>query len=443
MLEKYNFCLHRKKRHQQPATKYERYYMQNSPTEIRKTLVREAEDYTRKVKKIPDMFNCITYITKEGKVAVLPLNTPRRRLEYFRANEHFTKFAMDEVKEKYGFIPRPINVLKKYVDYGYMTSQDVEHLYHYQDVDWKIGWALETFKDAYRVNFQDKDILADHFNGYSCMSEEPQCGAFYYYFGAFILVFYKKGTKEIVGRAILWKHNKQLYVYKGYVKTPYQIKAAEVVRTLEEKGKLKRGLPLDFSTQLQRMGNKTPEEIYDEICETIRVPYIDEDLCLSSDKTELSFGGYYKCKGTGCYTLNTHGIYTCDECGDEVDEEDIVEVHGNYYCTNCAKYCHGCDEWYDPDEDGEYVDGEWYCEDCLSDRFSYCDCCHSYTNDNVVDFIDEWGDTNCACEECVDSYCTECDECKKLFYNNCIIKENGGNYCKECYNKIKGGNDEN
>lgn len=436
MIDKFNINL-RKPKNRYPLSKKTLFYHKaDSPSEIREVLEEEAPNYVRKVRKIPDDKLCVVYKTKQNKIAVLPLDTPKKRLMYNKALKERINSdndeLMKELKDKYGFIPKPINVLRKYVDYGYMKSQDVEHLYHYLPVDFEIVDRKDLFEDAYRIRFDEKDVVAPGFNGYSCMSEEPEVGAFYYYFGAYMLLFYKKGTKEIVGRMVLWKWDNQLYAYKGYVQTQYQFSAREAVDKLYEDGTLKSGLPSDFVAELQRIDGKSPIEIYDIVKDQIRVPYIDEDLYLSHDKTELSYRGEYATKSTATKTLEDHGVFICEECGREICEDEVVEIGDSIYCDHCAMRCDDCEEWFAPDEDGGWVGDRWVCEDCLSE-YSYCEECNKYfVSSNMVSFTDRHGDTCEVCEDCAEYVVQECDDCGEKFEKEALIEIDGKYYCEDC-----------
>ena len=93
--------------------KYSEYYIHFDQRSIHRTLQREAENYVRKLHKVPDIFNIETYYTRTGKVAVLELNTPKKRCLYRKASRaqfNGDSSLMDELKNKYGFIPKPSNV---------------------------------------------------------------------------------------------------------------------------------------------------------------------------------------------------------------------------------------------------------------------------------------------------------------------------------------------
>ena len=431
MIEKFNMGL--VKQHQ--LGKFRHYAPAETPATIRMVLLDEAAEYVRHTKKIPDDKQCITYITKEGKVAVLTMETPKKRLLLRKAEQELFRNGdntpLDELRQRYGFIPRPINVLKKYVDYGYMKSQDVEHLYHNEPVAFKISDKKEDFERAYSLQLNEKDVLIDGFNGYSCMSEEPKVGTFYYYFGAYMLIFYKCGTTEMVGRMVLWPWKNELHVHKGYVKSKYQFAAAAVRDKLIADGKITdKRLPADFHISLQRMGNKSPENIYNNICDQCCVPYIDDDLMLNDDKTELSYDGSYECRETDMVTLENYGTNCCYECGDEIyDSNDEVWIDGHVYCPNCAKYCSCCEEWCTPDCDGEEVGCNWVCQDCLDEHYFSCDNCEGYChNDDKIEVLDEDGYWQDFCEGCFDDNNGKTCECGNKF----IPKYESQTLCPHC-----------
>ena len=441
--KKFNFGLAKPKNKASYLDKFYSYFETKSQKYILRMLEHEVEAYVRKIHKIPDMFPVYTYRTTSGKVAVLELNTPKKRLLYKNASRASdwpvgNWEPMKEFRRKYGFIPKPINVLNRLVRDGYLTSQDVEHLYHSEPVDYKISEDLEDFRKAYAINLDDKDVLVPRFNGYSCMSEEPDVGAFYYYFGAKILVFYAKDTSDIVGRMIIWPFEGKNYICKGYVDSAHQIKAAEVVERLENDGILFKGLPGAFKTDITaRLPDKTPSQALDMLEYKIRVPYIDEDLELSDDKTELSFCGSFTCKKTGCQVLHDYGECYCTECGESIDEEDAIEIDGDYYCDSCAKYCHCCDEWFAPDADGAFdCNGEWVCENCLSEEYGYCDACEKYfPEEDIYRAYDKYGDEITICEECKDKYYARCTKCDELWDKD-VLKEVGEEtLCPDCIDK--------
>ena len=84
-----------------------------------------------------------------------------------------------------------------------------------------------------------------------------------------------------------------------------------------------------------------------------------------------------------CYEIYRHGggsFYVCEDCKD------------NYY------YCEDCGYYYEDDDCGRYVDGVWYCNDCLDERFGYCSNCGEYFDPNNM----YWD------EETEEYYCEDC-----------------------------------
>ena len=152
----------------------------------------------------------------------------------------------------------------------------------------------------------------------------------------------------------------------------------------------------------------------------------------------------------------------CENCGDRVPYDEIMELDGEYYCTDCVEdctmYCEYCDEhhledkfitvktgesiceyelennycWCD--ECGEYVhEDDWVgetemCNDCTEEKYKYCEGCGKYVD--ISDFIDETGFCyDCTAEE--HTYCNECDGwVENSFYdfdkdmcNDCVESE--------------------
>lgn len=55
------------------------------------------------------------------------------------------------------------------------------------------------------------------------------------------------------------------------------------------------------------------------------------------------------CLGSACPYQNVLHI-ECDECGDELDEDTVIEIDGDDYCKSCAKKLFP-DEFEDEEDD--------------------------------------------------------------------------------------------
>ena len=395
-------------------------------TKIKLVLWNEVEKYYRQKKKIADCFQCKVYMTKNSKIAVVSYDTPRKRLY---AKQH----TFEDFAEKYGFIPKPVNVLKRFIDFGYVKSETVEHLYHTREIDYEITDDLQTMRDAYAVDFAERDSVCDNFNGFSCMSNTPEVGDFYYYFGASLLVFRDKYTREIVGRGVLWNHEEKKHLYKVYCKVNAQTPANEIKNELVSRGIITTDrLPQDFESVLQRVADKTPAEILEEIQDTTQVPYVDEYLQLSGDKTKISKMHGFDLKSTNKELLCEFGSLCCDHCGNYLHEDDAIYVDGYCYCNECACWCSRCEEWHHPNANGEYINGDWVCESCIEDDYTWCEECEEYHENDETQYIESAG--YYVCERCLRNNYTWCEECEEYHENDRVnyVESVGGYVCDSC-----------
>lgn len=137
------------------------------------------------------------------------------------------------------------------------------------------------------------------------------------------------------------------------------------------------------------------------------------------------------CETLYCESCNNDEV-TCYECGCVIDEEDARLINGEYYCDDCYFYCeyHNC---YEPINDrGAYVENYGdVCDYALnySDRFFYCESCENWyqienTNINYVDG-EAW------CDDCISEYAYYCKGCEEYHSNDKAHYHtiNGDAYC--------------
>ncbi len=104
-------------------------------------------------------------------------------------------------------------------------------------------------------------------------------------------------------------------------------------------------------------------------------------------------------------------LYTCDECGENYDEDDI------YICEHCGRrVCPNCER---------YVERYNYsvCSDCLDDLYVECTECGDYVlcDDATQDSNGDW-----YCEECAEECLAECAKCGELYNreNMKVVQDN-------------------
>lgn len=120
----------------------------------------------------------------------------------------------------------------------------------------------------------------------------------------------------------------------------------------------------------------------------------------------------------------------CDHCGETINRDDAVNCDDSWYCEDCAERkgyhkCEDCGEWHD---DSIYIDGEgYYCEECFSNNFTYCDICETDHRNNEVNNIEVDGDWKNVCDDCKDNL-FRCDECGNYFTEN----TDDNDLCPDC-----------
>ena len=94
-------------------------------------------------------------------------------------------------------------------------------------------------------------------------------------------------------------------------------------------------------------------------------------------------------------------------------------------CDHCGQLVHDCDL--------EYVDGEYWCNDCLEDNTFICDNCYSrHSNDEMIQ------DNNyCLCQSCFDDYYYRCSDCGRIIHrDDTYWYRDEVPYCEYCYEEL-------
>lgn len=97
-------------------------------------------------------------------------------------------------------------------------------------------------------------------------------------------------------------------------------------------------------------------------------------------------------------------VYTLDY-DTYIDDEEDYRVE----CYQCGRRVH--------EEDSYNYEGDYYCEHCFNDQFSYCHICHEYRP--AEDFVDTRDGMRCS--TCGEDY-TECHVCGAMCQNDTIIQ---------------------
>jgi hypothetical protein len=120
----------------------------------------------------------------------------------------------------------------------------------------------------------------------------------------------------------------------------------------------------------------------------------------------------------------------CNCCGCNCDEEDGHYIDDEFYCSSCANdnycSCARCGEWVANDY-ATCVNDEWYCESCRDRLFTKCDDCGEYVDSTTTIGDDE------VCQSCLENgdYST-CEKCGEWCHVNDLTDIDGNTYCDDC-----------
>jgi hypothetical protein len=126
-----------------------------------------------------------------------------------------------------------------------------------------------------------------------------------------------------------------------------------------------------------------------------------------------------------------HGIgYSCANCGETYDEDDLHYIDGEYFCDECCHYCDMCNNWHREEE--TYVEGVgWVCQTCLDDSCRYCEECEHWYRDDDTRYVEANDIT--VCDNCYDRYYNVCNDCHEIFRDEDLITlEDGTVLCPDC-----------
>lgn len=106
----------------------------------------------------------------------------------------------------------------------------------------------------------------------------------------------------------------------------------------------------------------------------------------------------------------------CDHCGEYYFDEDMTEIDGEYWCSECvenhAATCSRCGELLPADDMLEKEDGEYVCRDCVEDDEYICDCCHTLHKGQPAETIGALK----YCDTCYNTKRSICKHCGEAYY---------------------------
>lgn len=127
------------------------------------------------------------------------------------------------------------------------------------------------------------------------------------------------------------------------------------------------------------------------------------------------------------------GLYHCANCGFEVYEHDAILIDGEYYCEDCVSVCSNCGQMH---HDVVYVGSiqGYVCRDCLMERFAYCEYCHHYHPKNEINYLDDMGIQ--ICDSCYDDAVAQCERCGENYFIDNLYCFDGKYYDYTCFMKL-------
>lgn len=124
--------------------------------------------------------------------------------------------------------------------------------------------------------------------------------------------------------------------------------------------------------------------------------------------------------------------YYCSECGEPIDDDDVIWINDEPYCRDCVTWCEECKSYF-VGEGTTVISRYGYtitvCDDCL-DSYTYCDCCDEYHPSEMTYWIDV--DCESVCGDCFfDNYGT-CESCGEHYKLKDLEDHNGNLLCPSC-----------
>lgn len=122
----------------------------------------------------------------------------------------------------------------------------------------------------------------------------------------------------------------------------------------------------------------------------------------------------------------------CADCGCYIeDDDDAIYVNGEYYCRDCVNWCDWCDDYHR--QESYYIESReiHVCADCFNEYFASCDYCYNNVDRDEVTWVDS--DDRYVCDNCLEEHYFQCDECGEYFRSRQYHEHGNRHLCDECY----------
>lgn len=124
--------------------------------------------------------------------------------------------------------------------------------------------------------------------------------------------------------------------------------------------------------------------------------------------------------------------YYCSECGEPIDDDDVIWINDEPYCRDCVTWCEKCESYF-VGEGTTVISRYGYtitvCDDCL-DSYTYCDCCDEYYPSEMTYWIDV--DCESVCGDCFFENYGTCESCGEHYKLKDLEDHNGNLLCPSC-----------
>lgn len=157
----------------------------------------------------------------------------------------------------------------------------------------------------------------------------------------------------------------------------------------------------------------------------------------SSNSTRIMIGARPICIECGDRHYEEKSInhcacgYVCSDCGEHIDEDDVIWINGDPYCSDCVHYCENCDEYHRGRQTWIPSENRYVCECCLDNNYIFCECCDEYVHEDNAYYIESEG--RYVCEDCYDRHYFCCDDCGEYFHRDELHDHEYMNLCSSCY----------
>lgn len=170
-------------------------------------------------------------------------------------------------------------------------------------------------------------------------------------------------------------------------------------------------------------------------CTMSRIKGSDNEGCLEVGHRPICIEcGYTHGDSESITCCSSYRDYmVCDDCGAEIDEDDGYWIDGNFYCGDCVSYCHECNEYVH--ESTTRVSNDYYvCDYCLEHEYTYCEICEEYVPNDEAVYVE--CDDIYVCDSCYDDNYDNCSVCGETYnHRDMVLNDNFDWVCKDCDKK--------